>query len=127
MTAGLDGLDGDQIAAAQVFDPCTDLDHFSAQLVTENDRIVDACQRVGVASRGDRAIVVLVQVAATDSVVEHAKLDLARSRRGIGHVLEPQVLATVVDRCTHIASTPLGFRRATLCRSASGRQQRRVA
>ena len=60
------------IASVQVRDAVANVDHFTAQLVTKNHRILDASQRVRRITGGDRPVVVLVQVATADTVVQDA-------------------------------------------------------
>src|SRR6185369_16304504 len=56
LTAGFDRLNGDTIAAAQVLDAIADFHDFTAQLVTQNDWILDPSQRVRRIARGNRSV-----------------------------------------------------------------------
>src|SRR5581483_3346096 len=49
----------------------------------------------------ERTVVVLVQVAAADAVVENAEFDLAGFGRRFGDVFDPDVFASVVHDCAH--------------------------
>ena len=62
-------LDGDQISARQVLDPGTAGHHLAAQFMAEDDGVLDTGERMGRRAGGDRSVVVLVQIAAADAVV----------------------------------------------------------
>jgi hypothetical protein len=72
VAAGLHGLDGDAVTYVQVFDPGADFDHVTAQFVTHDDGIDHAGQRMRYGGPGGyRTVIVFVQVAAADTVVQH--------------------------------------------------------
>jgi hypothetical protein len=95
LTARLDRLDSDAIARVQVLDSLANIDHFTSPLVTQNDRVLDASQRVRRVASGDRPVVVLVQVAAADAVVQDSQLDLSGTDSRLRNILQAQILTAV--------------------------------
>ena len=97
-SAGLHRFHRDQVANLEILDALATVDDHAAQLVAEDDGILDAGERVRIAARGDGAVVVLVQIAAADAVVLHAQLDLADAGCRFRHIFEPEVL-TPIENC----------------------------
>jgi hypothetical protein len=106
VATGLDGLDGDAIADLEILDLRTQRHDLAAELVAQDHGVLDTGQRVRIAgARRDGTVVVLVQVAATDAVVEHAKLHFVTHGRRLGYLLQTQILASVIDGCAHSVSS----------------------
>ncbi len=99
--AGFRGFDSDEIARRKIRNRCATGHHFAAQLVAENYRILDTCQRVRRETRCYRSVVVFVQVAATNPVVEHPQLDIARTRLRLGDRFQSQIATTMINRSAH--------------------------
>ncbi len=74
--AGLDRLDGDAVAQFQVFDARAEGGDLTAELMPEDHGILHACQRMWREAGGNRAVVVLVQIASANAVEQHSQLDL---------------------------------------------------
>ena len=69
--------------------------------MAENDRILDAGERMRRGACGDGPGVVLVQVAAADAVEMHAQLHFTWARKWLWNFFETDVLPAVVDRGAH--------------------------
>src|SRR5450756_1590259 len=104
MPAGFDRLHGDEVANTQVFDAVADIDDSAAQLVAENDGVLDARQRMRSSSpRGDRPFVIFMQVATADAVVEHLQLDLPGAGHRLRDVFQSKILPPMKNGCAHYA------------------------
>ena len=79
--ASLERLHGDEIAGSQIVDAGAAGDHFAAQLVAENHRVLDARQRMRRRAGRDGTVVTFMQVAAADAVEENAQFDVVRAGR----------------------------------------------
>ncbi len=101
MAARLDRLNSDPVADTQVLDSRAKLGDFTAQLVAHDDGIFHAGQGMRSGPRRDRAVVVLVQIAAADAVEQHPQLHLARARGRLGDLFEAQILIAVENSCAH--------------------------
>src|ERR1700722_8863114 len=69
--------------------------------MSENDGILDPRERVRCRSSGDRPVVVLVQVAAADAVINHAQLDVAGAGLGFWNRFKSEVAWTIKNRGAH--------------------------
>src|SRR5688572_5588916 len=101
LTASLHRLDRYAIADLEILDAVTERHDRPAELVAADRRVLHAGQRMRLGTGRHRTCVVLVQVAPADPVVVNAELYVAGSRLGLGHILEPEIAATVEDRGAH--------------------------
>ena len=101
VTAGLHRLDRDESADLEIVDARAERDDLATQLVTHDDGVLHAGERVRGAARGHGAVEILEQVAAADAVVAHPQLHLTRPGLGLRHLHEPQVLPAEVERGAH--------------------------
>ena len=83
--AGLHRFDRNEIPDDEVVDPLPEGYDLPAQLVTHDHGILHTGERMWCAACGYRTVVVLVQVAAADPVVENAQLELARPGLRLRH------------------------------------------
>src|ERR1700751_263208 len=120
VTAGLDRLAGDHGAGLEIIDARTEPEDFATQLMAHDHRILHAGERMRSAARRHRAIEVLEQVAAADTVVANAQLDLAGPGLGLLYLHEPQVLPAEVERRAHRPRPP------TLRRAAARQHHLRI-
>ena len=105
MAAAINGFDGDVLPLVHVGHLVADRGDDAGELVPDDQRHVLAGERVRVGRWDeDGAVVVLMQVGAADPVAADLHLDLAVSGRGLGNVLDLEVVIAVVDGSAHDSS-----------------------
>ena len=105
LTAAINGFDGDVLPLVHVGHPLANPGDYPRELVPNDQRHVLAGKRMRVGRRDeDGAVVVLMQVGAADPIAADLHLDLAVSGRGLGNVLDLEVVIAVVDGSAHGSS-----------------------
>ncbi len=104
MATGLERFYRHQISGRQILDAGTEGHDHARQFMTEYDGVFDPGERMRCGAGGQRPVVVLVQVAAANSVLNDTQLDIAGARFGLGNRFEPKVPGTVKNRSTHSIS-----------------------
>src|SRR5277367_5323661 len=99
--AGFRGFDCDQITRRKIRNRCATGHHFAAKLVAENYRVLDTRQRVRRDTRCYRSVVVFVQIASANPVIQHPQLDIARTRLRLGDRFPSQNPTTMINRSAH--------------------------
>src|ERR1700730_4752714 len=69
--------------------------------MAQDDGVFHTGQWVRRRAGGDRTVVIFVQVATADAIVENPQFDVAGTRFRFGNGFEPEVEETVIDRSAH--------------------------